>query len=208
MPMVGGGDRGGKRERELLRPGPYLIALVWFQRKTANNGNEYLNCKFQICGGQSQGKEFFSMMGLDVANKPGIATRWEIWCNACNITERFELGTMTEDTDAEGDENIRRLFMGVPFACDVTKETRGQYTNNGIGQYIFPKNWRPQWHEWARDWVDARNARSRRAPEDDLEDPAPADDYSYATPAPVDDGFEPAPPPPPRAMDEDDDIPF
>lgn len=215
------GDRGSRNEsgeRDLLRPGTYLLALVWFQRREARgSGKPYLNCKFEVCGGRLQGKSFFTMMSLDLS-KPGTVTRWQIWKDACGIEESgFELGgwddqgASSEDQDAEGDDNIRRLFQGAPFAAEVRQSTQGQYTNNELGQFVFRKNWTDTWHAWADEWLQKRAARSQRAPEDyvgDADEPEPAggdtfDPYGSAE----DDGFEqPRRPPPPPA--DDDDIPF
>lgn len=205
------GDRGDRSEgggRDLLRPGTYLLALVWFARREAKTtGKPYLNCKFTVCGGRFAGKDFFTIISLDLS-KPGTVTRWQIWKDACGITESgFELGGEgDEELDAEGDDNIRRLFLGAPFAAEVRQNTQGQYTNNELGQFVFRKNWHEQWHAWADEWLAKRAARSQRPPEDyagdpdDAPEPAGGDEYH-------DDGFsEPNRPPPPPA--DDDDIPF
>ena len=229
MPMVGGSDRGGRRRDDLLAPGPYLLALVWFQRKTGrDSGRRYLRVKYQVIGGRAKGASFFDMISLDLS-KPGTVTRWQIFSDAVGVQEPFELGSWEEDNEDEGDENLRRLFLRQPFGADVSKEKDGQYRNNRIQQFIFRKNWKDVWHEWAHEWQEAQAARSRRAPEEGLEDPEPnsPEDVGY-TPAGGDeysagDGFRggdeefesaggadpdaPAAPPPPFA-DDPDDIPF
>lgn len=206
------GDRGRSSEgggRDLLRPGTYLLALVWFARRTAKgSGKPYLNCKFTVCGGRFAGKDFFTIVSLDLG-KPGTVTRWQIWKDACGIEESdFELGGEgDEELDAEGDENIRRLFMGVPFAAEVRQNTQGQYTNNELGQFVFRKNWHEQWHAWADEWLQKRAARSQRPPEDYAGDPDDAEPEPAGGDEYQDDGFsEPNRPPPPPA--DDDDIPF
>ncbi len=211
MARLGDRERSeGGGGRDLLRPGTYLLALVWFQRREAKSGNgkQYLNCKFEVCGGRFMGKAFFTMVNLDLS-RPGTVSRWQVWKDACGIEESgFELGgDGNEEEDQEGDDNIRRLFVGVPFAAEVRQETKGQYTNNDLGQFVFRKTWAEQWHVWADEWLAKRAARSRRPPEsyagdpDDAAEPAGGDEYQTD-----DDGFgDPRPPPPPA---DDDDIPF
>lgn len=200
--------RGPREQREALHPGQYLLALVWFGRKTSNNtGNRYLSCKFEVVGGRAKGQSFFSVMGLDLS-KSGTVSRWQSYADACGVEGAFELGEYDEGTEDEGDQNIRALFLGVPFGAEVTKDYSGGYTNNGLGRYVFPRNWRPEWAEWANEYRQAREARSTRRPEDDAGEP-PSDAQPY------DDGFgagsdelPEAPPPALSYADEDDDIPF
>lgn len=208
MARIAPGRGGGGGQQELLHPGPYLLALVWFQRKTSKGGNRYLSCKFEVCGGRFKGRGFFCPMGLDLS-KPGTVSRWQMFADACGVTEEFELGEYDDDTETEGDRNIQRLFVGAPFGCEVTRETQGGYTNNGLGKFVFQKHWDQRWPQWADEYRAAREARSSRRPESDVPpaggDELPADEYQEDDPL---DGSGPPAAPPPAAFDDDDDIPF
>jgi len=213
MPKVGGSRSSGggeSRERVLLHPGPYLLALVFSQRKTGkSSGKRYLNCRFEVVGGRAKGVSFFDMISLDL-NLPSTAKRWEMLSDACGVEEEFELGSWDEGNEREGDDNIRRLFRHVPFGAEVSQERDGQYINNRISRFIFRKAWRPEWAEWADQYLAAHPKQER--PEDyQRGDPASnsPEDVGY----PPDDGFgdsdEPGPPPPAADYSvDDDDIPF
>ncbi len=222
MPRVGarggpGGGGGGGRPRQLLRPGPYLLALASFQRKYGKaSGNEYLSMRLKVVGGRSAGTSFFETFMVDLG-KQGTLKRWEMYADACGIPKgtEFEVGSAADGTVEQGDEDILRLFRDVPFGAEVEIEYQGQYENNRLARFVFPKQWPAHWQSWADEYRAKQDARSRRAPEDAAGDPdAGGDDYTPAgsdeydrDPPPYDDGFEePARRPKPPA--EDDDIPF
>lgn len=224
MPRVGarsgGPGGGGGGQRKLLRPGPYLLALASFQRKYGKqSGNEYLSFRLKVVGGRNAGASFFETFMVDLS-KPGTLKRWEMFADACGLPKgtEFEVGSAEDGTVEQGDEDIIRLFRDVPFGAEVEIEHSGQYENNKLSRFVFPKQWPAHWQSWAEEYRQKQNARSSRRPEDSMADPeAPADDYTPAggdeydrDPPPYeDDGFgggAPAARRPPAG--EDDDIPF
>ena len=119
---------------DLLPPGRYVVAMVWFKRKESRNGGgEFLNCKFEVCG---RGVKFFDFLSLDVLGPYGAetATRWQTYMNAVNHLEEFELGSFAEGTNEEGDQNIREIFMGQPFAAQLGHKTWNGDTNLKISR--------------------------------------------------------------------------
>jgi hypothetical protein len=146
-----------------------------------------------------------------------------MYADACGIPKdtEFTVGSYADGDAEDGDADLRRVFRDVPFGAEVEVENSadGRYENNRIGRFVFPKQWPAHWHAWAAEFKTKQQAYSSRQerPEDGLEDPEPADDYTPAggdeydrePPPAYDDGFGDQPagrrPKPPA---EDDDIPF
>lgn len=169
MPRLGpGGNRGSGSKAEIIPPGNYVIALVWFKRKQTERGSDYLSCLFEICGGQLMGKSFFSNMSLDLS-KSGTVARWQVLMGVLGVGETIEMGASAEGTEQEGDANIRRLFKGRPFAVEVDVDRQGQYTNNGIKSVLFRSKWQKPWAEIAAEWT-ARQL-SQASPDEYAGDP-------------------------------------
>lgn len=215
MPRIGpdpsrGGGGGDRPPAVVLPPGPEVVALVWFKRKTSeNSGRDYLNALFEICGGPHKGKSFFTVVSLNL-DSPGSVTRWQVWIGALEIRETFELGDTSEGTDRTGDANISRLFKGKPFACELEVETGtdGQKRQN-IKSVIFRSKWTDEQKAIARAYIEGRAASS---PEDTAGD-VPRDEHSQRHPPDDDFGptnYDDVPQTRSRggAPEDDDDIPF
>ncbi len=132
-------------------PGEYLLALVWFARRTSKGGNDYLRCRFTVCSGPLKGRGFFTPWSLDTSN-PGCKRRWEVWMEQVGCDEEIDL---------DSDRAINQHFKGAPFKAEVQTKQRGQYTNTDLGRLIYLRQYTPQdmvniatWkQEWStRDW--------------------------------------------------------
>lgn len=145
----------GGKPAELVPAGRYGIALVWFARKQSKAGSDYLSVKYEITDGPLKGKSFFSMIGMDLTQN-GTQVRWSLLCEVCGVTEEFELGNSNDGTEAEGDENIARLFKYKPFRADVTVERSGQYTNNSVNRIVKSENWTRQERDMMAAWETER----------------------------------------------------
>jgi hypothetical protein len=158
MPRLGpGGASGGDNANE-IPAGEYIIALKSFKRaKAKSSGNEYLRCTWVICAGPLEGKRFYSNVSLDLS-KEGSVNRWRIWMEACGVEDEFELGSTDEGTQAEGDRNIRELFVGQPFVATIKVERNGQYTNHDIDRIHYVRLW-TQEHKDAMDrWLETQQS--------------------------------------------------
>ncbi len=205
MARIGPGSGGGGSDANLVPPGDYVLALVAFKRKQGrNSGNDYLSCKFEVCGGRLKGQKFWDMLSCDLS-KQGTVTRWELLIEGCGVSEYFELGDSNNGTGGEGDENVRRLFIGKPFVARVSKERSGDYTNNRLERIIPRKQWTQEQQDLAFAYVTEQEDGAdpdelARDPDEDSGASFPvAEPYGRETRAAQVD--YPAPP-------EDDDIPF
>ena len=222
MPRLGPSHGGGgeRREAEVVEPGQHVIALRWFQRKQAEaSSKDYLSGLFEIVGGPLKGKCFWATRSLDF-DKESTVKFWQSYIDAVGCREEIELGDSNENTDGQGDANIRRVFRGKPVVAEVTQDPFGDRIQNGIKFLVFRSKWTDEQRAWAQQYLD--KSGGQRDPAEDAE-PPPDDGY-----VPQD---EDAPPPargraqddwddPPRGrsgsgrpygggqMGEDDDIPF
>ena len=207
MPKLKPGSSGGG-DTTVIPGGEYLLALVSFSRKQSKSSDsEYLRCKFEVCAGAHKGARFWSTMFLSL-DKPGTVMRWNILMESCGVQEEFEVGSIREGNQAEGDANIRSLFVGKPFKAQVTRERSGEYENNDLEKLIFPRNWtehdRSLMGEWQTEYLNRADdsghfdqpydgAEIPNDPQDGADYGPPADTYedSYA-PAGDDGEFDPA----------------
>lgn len=150
---------GGSREPDkVLPPGEYLLALVWFIRRTSQAGNAYLRCRFVVCSGPKKGEGFFCPWSLNVGN-PGCRKRWELWMEACDVDSEIDL---------DSDRVISESFKGVPFMAEVKVDNRGQqYEGNDLDRLIYKRNWTPaNWaaiKAWGEEW-DQKNSWQGQSP--------------------------------------------
>jgi hypothetical protein len=136
VPNFTPGDEKNKLRDFSIPGGDYLIALRSFERKSSKKGTDYLKCKWVVCGGKLLWKSFFSGMSCNLA-VDGTCLRWQLLCEACEVTDPFELGSFAEGTNEEGDRDITRLFVGRPFAARIRRTINGQYTNNDIERFLL-----------------------------------------------------------------------
>lgn len=132
---------------EKLPPGPYLLALVYCERKRGrDSGNEYLRCRFVVCSGPKKGQGFFCNWGLDVS-KAGCLRRWELW---------MEQVGCDEELDTDSDRMIAKNFKGKPFKAEIKTTQRGEYTNTDIARLVYPRLYTARDHlaiaEWDKEW--------------------------------------------------------
>ncbi len=157
MPKLKPGQGGGGSSTNVIPSGQYPIALVWFKRQTAKNDSrkEYIRGKYEVCAGPLKGQAFFANTHLDTF-KEGTARRWMIWMESVGCEEEWEMGSHREGNAREGDDNIRRIFVGRGFVAKVRREQSGQYENNDIEQFVFLKNWteieRDMIEAWEKEW--------------------------------------------------------
>ena len=176
MPKMGPGRRGGSSGERTVPASDYVIALTWFKRQVGkDSGQDYLRCKFEVCGGRLKKRSFFANMSCNIS-KEGTAMRWQVLMEVCGVTEEWEIGSTREGNAREGDENIRRLFMNKPFKARVKAERSGQYTNNDLDMILFPKSWTQEDRDIAQTWLDDQGSRGGGAPEGDAADPPDAED--------------------------------
>lgn len=161
----GGGGGGG------IPAGEYILAIVWFERRTAKSGGSYLRAKYQVCVGAKAGQTFFSNLSIDTS-KEGSAGRLAVFCACVGQQEAFSL------TD---DKVLRRVFVGKPFKARVSVKVEGQYTNNDIERYV-PKVTdaeRRMMDGWVLDQNEDKAMNGGGSDDDDS--PHPADTRSAGT---------------------------
>ncbi len=195
---VGGGSR---EPDEPIPPGEYLLALVWFARRTSNANNEYLRCRFVVCSGPMKGNGFFCPWSLNVG-KPGCRKRWELWMEACDVDSAIDL---------DNDRAISEAFKGVPFMAEVKRDQRGQYEGNDLDRMIYKRHWTPaNWADikaWADEWSQKHGWQGQSPdpnadPTGGQEQAPPASEPEWSKGSGFAPGDDEAPPP------GDDDIPF
>jgi len=122
----GGGE--GDRPRE-VPPNDYLLSMVGFSLRTGRKPPHipYLNARYRVIHGEHSGSEFYSSLGIDVANS-NIAKRLGVYCRCIGQEDEFDL-------DDKGD--LMRVFLGKPFKAKVSRKEKGQYINNDIERYIL-----------------------------------------------------------------------
>ena len=210
MPRLGPGEKPTNNSGA-VPAGEYIIALRSFQRKHGKTSRkEYLSMRFVVCSGPLKGRTFFASMSLDLSVE-GIRNRWIIWIEACDIKEEFELGSTREGTAQEGDENINRLFVGVPFKATIKTEINGQYTNNDIQLIHFRSKWTQADLAAMSVWLDEEEKRAAgRSDDGDAGGGGPVDDPGGGG-GPVnddDDYYQPGGGTKAGGYAGDDDIPF
>lgn len=168
MPKLGPGDGGGgSGGSESVPAGEYIIALKSFQRKVSQNKNEYLRCRWVICAGPLEGKAFWTNVSCNFSTE-GTVSRWRIWMEACGVDQEFEVGSIKEGTQSEGDQNIRELFRNKPFKVTVKVEKNGNYTNNDIQMIHYVRSWTQADKDAMDVWLDALDkAGQPGGPQDD-----------------------------------------
>lgn len=165
-PSSGGGTGGGS---EGVPAGEYIIALKSFQRKVSQTSrNEYLRCRWVVCAGPLEGKSFFSNVSCNFSTE-GTVSRWRIWMEACGVEEEFEVGSIREGTQSEGDQNIRDLFRNKPFKVTVKVEKNGNYVNNDIQMIHYVRSWTEEDKRQMDLWLDAleKAGQPSGSPQDD-----------------------------------------
>lgn len=204
-PSGGGRGRNEGNKAEIVPPGRYVIALVWFRRKTSEtSGKDYINGLFEVCSGRP--RSFFTVMSLNLDSE-GTVARWQVWIGALGIKETFELGDTTEGTEKKGDANISRLFRGKPFVAELEIDSSGETPRQNIKSVVFRTKWTKEEQAVALGWIEGQSSSN---PEDTAETPT-GDDPG----PPPDDDFGPTEyddmPPrgrTPGAIDDEDLIPF
>lgn len=170
MPKLGpsGGGSGGGGSSEAVPAGEYIIALKSFKRAVGrDSGKEYLRCRWVVCAGPLEGKSFWSNVSCNFSTE-GTVNRWRIWMEACGVDQEFEVGSIKEGTEAEGDRNIRELFKNKPFKVTVKVEKSGQYINNDIQMIHYVRSWTEEDKRQMDLWLDAlENAGQSSGPQDD-----------------------------------------
>ena len=132
---------------DLRIPGEYLLALVWFDRRTGRtSGSPYLRCKFVVCAGSQKGKAFFTPWSLDLS-KRGAAKRWELWMEQVDCEEEIDL---------QDDRAISKAFKGKPIKAEVKVGKRNGYDNTDIDRLIYPRLYsemdRQDMAAWDKEW--------------------------------------------------------
>lgn len=151
---------------DLRIPGEYMLALVWFERRTAKgSGNRYLQCKFVVVAGSQKGKGFFTPWGLNMENRHA-SKRWQIW---------MEQVDCREEVDLDSDQAISRVFKGKAFKAEVKLSQRNGYDNTDIHHLIYPGRYdemdRADMRAWEKEWSE-RGWQSQ----DPGHDPGPSGD--------------------------------
>lgn len=127
-------DSGGNAKREEPPAGEHLVALVWFERRQAKSGADYLRAKFQVIVGPHEGKAFFTNLSLDLS-KDAATTRLSLWCKATG----YDGGAF----DVSKNANIKRVFGFKPFKIRLRVEEKDGnnpgvvLTNYEIERYIL-----------------------------------------------------------------------
>lgn len=136
-----GGDDGDARVD--VPPGDYVIGLVWFKRKEAKSGSDYLNAKFEICGPATlKGSAFFTMVSLDTT-KSVVCKRLELWME--NIGQEDEV-------DLDSDADVARVFKGKAFKAKLKTVTNGKYKNVEIDRFAYVRDYSPEEDELIEQW--------------------------------------------------------
>lgn len=191
---VGGDDRTPDKP---IPAGEYMLALVWFKRRTSARGNPYLRCRFVVCGGPKKGEGFFCPWSLDTS-KPGCRKRWELWMEGVGCSEQIDL---------DDDGVIARVFRGKPFKAEVKREQRGEYESNDIDRLIYTRHYtardQREMAEWTAEWNQQRDGSAWKS-QDPGADPQTGQEQAPAGSEPQwsDDRFDP------DADVDGDDIPF
>jgi hypothetical protein len=180
---------GGRKAQVEIPPGKYLIALVWFQRKTAKSGSEYLTCKFEICAGPLAGEGFFTMVSLDTG-KTVPCKRLELWME--NVGRDTEI-------DLDSDQEIAEAFRGKAFKATLLTRRNGSYVNVEIDRFAYLRDYTDEDDAACEAWEAKRSARGWEGRDPTDPGHAPAD-------APA--GRRSEPEFSPGSSFADDDIPF
>jgi hypothetical protein len=136
-----------------LPAGPYLVALVGFERKRSDRtGGDYLRGRFKVLHGRAKGRTFYSTIGLDV-RRDGAAARLGLYCKAVGVTKPFDL-----DDDAA----VTRALVGKPFKAQISQTQNGQYVNNDVQRYLLDgmtSEEQEAAEAWWQDWSERSLAR-------------------------------------------------
>lgn len=116
----GSGDR--RDDGGGIPAGEYLLAMRWFERRTAKSGAAYLRAKYEVIHGPRSGQTFFANVSLDVS-KAGVAGRLSVYCAAIGQDRPFDLNS---------DEAVKRAFLGKPFKAKVSVRESNGYTNTDL----------------------------------------------------------------------------
>lgn len=145
-------------DNEPLPAGTFVLAITSFERRQSkkDDGGDYLRCRYEVCAGPLKGRSFFSNVSLDT-RKAGSADRLHYFCKSAGIKGPIDLS----DDDA-----LDEKFVAKPFKAIVSRERRGEFTNNDIKRYA--DSWtdaeRDEADGWVQDWKDGAEVRgSRRA---------------------------------------------
>lgn len=213
MGKIGPQTEADRRARDYsLPPGRFALGALEFERKTSDSsGQDYVRVKWILLYPKQRGKEkWFRATQSCNTSKEGAVSRWQWWMESLNITERFELGSVAEGTNKEGDANINRLFMCRGLVAEIGRETSNGYTNNDIKKFIKRTNWTVEELEAIEQW-ELMMADSAPTDQDDCEDPFGPQELPE--PPPEDDAEfdDPVPPPAPKRgkkAKQDDEIPW
>lgn len=183
-------------EDELLPAGEYLLALVWFGRRTTERG-EYLRCRFGVCAGPRKGAGFFCPVSLNTGNAV-VERIWALW---------MEQVGCTQEVDLADDSAIARHFKGRVFKAVLTAKQLGDRQVNDIKMRVYPSRYTAEDRRLIAEWEQEWTGREWR--HTDPTDPGPQDtdapptsqaqpQWSEGSPFADDDGDD----------FQDDDIPF
>ncbi len=133
-----------KLQPELLPVAVYLLALVWFERRTSTRtGKPYLWCRFRVVHGEHAGREFYCGVAVDIAQH-ACAQRWSVWAEALSLDHAIEL-----DDDAE----IARSFLGRVFKSQVVHDKLDSgRTGNDLGHLSYARHYTAEDREIAKTW--------------------------------------------------------
>lgn len=146
-----------------LPAGEYLLAMKWFERRTAKTGGAYLRAKYVVVYGPRSGAEFFSNVSIDVS-KPGSAGRLGVYCAAIGVDKPFDLAD---------DGAVKRAFLGKPFKAKVSVRSSNGYTNHDVERYLpqVSSAERRAMDNWVLDQQESQAMGDSKAQEDEDEIP-------------------------------------
>jgi hypothetical protein len=151
----GTGDGGA-----VLPAGEYGIAIVWAARKTSKKGTEFFRVKVEVTDGRHKGKTTYLIFSNDLS-KQGAVNRWRIIAESVGQEDEFDLGSHAEGNAEEGDATFKRIFFGQPFRVRLKATQSGEYTNNDIENFVFPRMWSPEQRAamdaWRAAWLAKRD---------------------------------------------------
>lgn len=111
--------------KENVPSGEYLLANVWFKRKTNGKKKPYLRMKTVVIYGPAKDRYFYDYVGIDM-DSSGQMYRLAVLCEALGA-EAFDLSK---------DNEVRGALLFKPFKGRVKRERNGQYINCTVERVI------------------------------------------------------------------------
>lgn len=169
-----GGNRGGALVKSLPE-GMYLLALVFFIRRSSSDGeSSFLSGKYEIIQGRDRrydGSVFWSTMGLSSAGRLKVAAV------AASYRKPF---------DTESNHDMWEAFVGRAFKADLSNRERNGYENVEIGKY-FLDPLTPDESDACREWEQQYTKSASRMKDPDEEGgSSSAPPHGYDAPSPAD----------------------